>query len=79
MFAQHGNHEEPDHIKRKREFDRLFTDWDLSHQTIAGKLGIWNRGSQSEALRKEIIGLARDYITTLETLLGSSPPRLTRR
>jgi hypothetical protein len=57
--------------QRQALADRI-KSWELSHSTIAVKMGILQRGG-TEALKKEIIELAREYIQELEALVASAP------
>jgi hypothetical protein len=54
-------------------------EWEGHHALIAIKLGIWQRGSRSDPLRKEIIELSREYISMIEAMVAASPPMLTKR
>jgi hypothetical protein len=62
--------------KRAQELADRIKSWEQSHSTIAIKMGILQRGG-NEALRKEIIELAKDYIRELEHLVAASPLQLT--
>jgi hypothetical protein len=67
--------------ERERHYKQALADalkaWEGHHALIAIKMGIWQRGGQSDPLRKEVIELAREYIGMIEDMMAASPPRLT--
>jgi hypothetical protein len=63
--------------QRKQELADRIKAWELSHSTIAIKVGILHRGGKTESLRTEIMELAKAYIIELEDLVGSVPIMIT--
>jgi hypothetical protein len=78
MYAQTYTSERAETARRhKQELADAFKAWEGHHALIAIKMGIWQRGGQTDPLRKEVIELARDYIGMIEAMMASSPPMLT--
>jgi dihydrodipicolinate synthase/N-acetylneuraminate lyase len=65
--------------RRQQELNDALKAWEGNHSTTAIKMAIWQRGSRTDPLRKEIVELAREYITMIEAMMASSPPMLTKR
>ena len=79
IYAQYNNSEETQHIKRQRETAALFKEMKEWSDVLNLRLEIWCRSGPSEELRKGISEAATEYGCRFEKMMGSSPPRITKR